>query len=530
MLNTTRQGKPLPGWLFTAPSAAQRVALDQIGVFGVDIHGELQADVLNPEPDVASFAETNGHSNESQRTNGHSNESQLSNGHSNESRLSKGSGHLKHGSPEHESLRAQAPSLPPMSPVRRVDRSELSLMDLGSSERQRGARRSQSPELYSAAHSHPRRSQTPEHYAAEAPPENSLQPLALTQAPIARFHTPADSSDDEDEIPVRPTVRPTHRQRIFASSPAAPRASSQPTGETDDEDLSDYERQQRRVPAEAEVLAYEEYISDAERAQRRTQATQAPPLVAEMIAPTGESLSKSQDSGSFNLTRFVQSVPAAPSSPAAPAGQVSSSAPAVSNYVLVPTTTDESVPAEREVDDSPPEPPAPTPVVGGPVPPRKRPRASDVTTASGEADDEASLQQRKRRRPTQATATATASADAVEHEEEEYTEDKVYVDAQDKAESKPDLTTPATRSLWEPPPGQRTPPTAARPATRALLVAEAARLVLPGYRPDLCAFPVAGLTRAWVEAARDKAIEGKEARERARREPRASASRRTLGT
>jgi hypothetical protein len=114
--------------------------------------------------------------------------------------------------------------------------------------------------------------------------------------------------------------------------------------------------------------------------------------------------------------------------------------------------------------------------------PRKRPRNSGATTASAEADDEASLERPSKRPATQA-----------------------------------EMTTPV-KSSWEPPAGQRVPSTVGRPRP-TLSVAEAVQQIrgLEDYRPNLTDFSTPGLSREMVEALRSKAIEEREKTARRRR-------------
>lgn len=587
MLDTAPGGKPLPAWLFMPPSAAQREALDKVQVFGVDMYANPPKDdepsqEAEVEAEPASLPESNGHSNGSAQSNGRRDEYDFP-----------------------EAQGRYSPSQVPPAVT---------------------APRSPSPELPPCPRSHPGQP----HIASPRP---------QTQAQ-GRFQTPYDSDDGEDEVPVRPAARAAHttqrpRRSFFASSPQ--RASSQPTGETDEEDLSDYERERRKARRSARAQAD---LIDAQRqveqggasgpSSLESQAAPAPPATAGVLLPAtarsapgrtsrpqptvaetaaaalpdslpppqSESLTKSQDSGSFDLSRYAapsaQSAPLPPSSPIASGShQISSSAPARPQHVLVPTTTDESGPLDQKdgadtgVTDSPALPvPAPAPngpigrttPVQGPAAQRKRPRSSNNTTASGDGDDEASLEKESQRRPRKRAATSNAglglglpgeltpaSVDrgvsgpnrAVEVGMEIEAKDNAEVEATTRAEPAPSranlkngievggqaeaeaeaereaeahaeahlptaLATPTKLSSWEPPAGQRTPPTAAKSTKRLLLVSEAAELVLPGYRPDLCDLPVPGLSTAWVESARAKAVEVREARERARRERRAT--------
>ncbi|KLT45557.1 hypothetical protein CC85DRAFT_137488 [Cutaneotrichosporon oleaginosum] len=436
-------GKGLPVWFFTPPSDAQRTELDSIRVLGADPYADF-SDALLASPDVQAVQPSlasNAHSTRGP-SNVHSDELRVIDGHTEESHQS--NGHTQY--PPTESPRAQLPE--PIEPEPSAS--------FASSPFESGQRSLQ-------------------------PTPTSILPLVVLpksaspphRAPAKRFKTPSDDSEEDDAVPVvykhkARRSKPLSRAKLFASSPPVPHPSSQPTGETDEEDLSDYERERRR-------------------GQKQPAPPQSASQAAESLGISEESVSKSQDSGSFNLARCAQSAPLAPSSPHALGSvpQVSSSAPIAATRVLVPTTTDESMPTGQGDEVlSPPE-----PVIQLPTPdmPRKRPRASGATTASGEADDEASLGRPLKRPATQA-------------------------DAEEKAEMK----TPV-KSSWEPPPGQRVPATITKSTLPApLSIAEAVQLVLPGYKPDLTALSVPGLSRELVEVVHAKAIEEKAA-QRARR-------------
>ncbi|BEJ14953.1 hypothetical protein CspHIS471_0407200 [Cutaneotrichosporon sp. HIS471] len=398
-------GKALPAWLFTPPSEAQRVELDAIGVFGTD--------PFKPEPE----------SLDSNRPTSHLE----SNGHSGS--LTNGTQYLRTESPRAQPLDGQTQYLPE-SPTHES--------------------------LHESAQVPP---------TSQSPNEPHAQPAIDTSPPLrtGRFETPSDSDDDDSDsipIPIRFTARRTKppRRQGFKPSPQVPRAWSQPTGETDEDDLSDYEKEQRR-------------------AQKR-------PVPCESQGVSEESVAKSQDSGSFNLSRFPQSAPL-PSSPVPASGphvsswapQISSSAPA---HVLVPTT-DESMRTDPGPEPEPePEasPPIPAPELPTPSMPRKRPRNSGASNV--DADDEAS-QERPRK------------------------------------QAKAEIVSPI-KSSWEPTPGQRVPSTVARPRQVSVSVSEAVRQVLPRYRPDLTTFTVPGMSKEMVESVRAKAVEEKAARERGRRQ------------
>ncbi len=441
-------GKALPGWLFTPASADQREQLDEMDVLGLDVFADDEAGVVaeDAKPPVSSLG-SNGHA------------SQLSNGHTSESRLANESeqsnGHTQYPPPESPRAQLPEPAEPP------------------------GPSASLQSSQYESAQRHAPPTPSPPPPEVERSPISDDSPsLTGTQAPPG-FLSPLDdiSSDDDDgHVPVKKTERHVAKRtrpqprKVFPSSPPRPRSSSQTPGDTDEEDLSDYEREKRRA-----------------------QKTSAPPASApqgESLGVSEESISRSQDSGSFNLSRFPQSAPLAPSSPipSASVPQVPSSAPAAGNRVLVPTTTDESMPTDKAdgIDPSPPElvPEPPTPAM-----PRKRPRNSGATTASAEADDEASLERPSKRLATQ------AEVDAIQAE----------------------MTTPV-KSSWEPPSGQRVPSTVGRPRP-TLSVAEAVRQIpkLEGYRPNLTNFSTSGMSREEVERLRSKAIEEREKAARRRR-------------
>lgn len=163
------------------------------------------------------------------------------------------------------------------------------------------------------------------------------------------------------------------------------RSSPQPTGETDESDLSDYERQKRKQPKPTAAVA------------------KSPQVAARGVVPTPEkeSLSQSQDSAPFGLEQYAQSLPA-PQASQISVQQVSSSAPQPHPRagVLV-STTDES--AEIAMEDS-----HGTKQVAQQSPHLresdslrlalpKRPRTSGDTTGSAHADDEASVPKKRKR-------------------------------------------------------------------------------------------------------------------------------------
>ncbi|GMK53852.1 hypothetical protein CspeluHIS016_0104380 [Cutaneotrichosporon spelunceum] len=434
-------GKPLPAWLFTPAPEAQREELDAIGVFG--------ADPFKPESLASNGDASHG-------SNGHSVESQLTNGHTDESHMSNCT---QYPPPESPHAQPPGPALPASYEWH---------------EAQGPAATPQRPLAGLAAQT----------TSTQARPAVLPSPPSYTQAPAlannprtthARFQTPSDDSDEDAAIPIQPiryVARRTQppprsaRLQVFRSSP--PRASSQPTGETDEDDLSDYERERRRKRQRPGSLGEGE--------------------------PAEESVSKSQDSGSFNLAR--QSAPRALSSPIAP---TSSSAP----HVLVPTTTDESLQTDTvalESQDSPPAAHAHEDLPGSahahedlpgsahahedsrpdPARPRKRPRSSG---AANDADDEAS---QRKPRPHDADAEPRPHA-------------PVFEMTARSSETADVGTRSHSARLREPGPTSPTP----------LSVAQAVRAVLPSYRPDLTTFTVPGMSKELVEAVWSKAVEQK---------------------
>ncbi|BEI84032.1 hypothetical protein CcaverHIS002_0406360 [Cutaneotrichosporon cavernicola] len=234
-------GKALPAWLFTPASEAQRAELDAIDVFGTD--------PFKPEPESL---ESNGHSGSL------TNATQYL-----PTESTNGTQYLSTESPRAQPPDSQTQYLPSASPrtheslhesaqVPQTSRSPTKIVPPTS----RSPTKIVPPTSRSPTKIVPPTSQSP--IKIELAAAQHTQPvidMAIDISPplrTGRFETPSDSDDEDSDsisIPIRFTSRRTKppRRQVFKSSPQVPRASSQPTGETDEDDLSDYEKEQRRA-------------------------------------------------------------------------------------------------------------------------------------------------------------------------------------------------------------------------------------------------------------------------------------------